>query len=171
MRNLVAFVTLWASLVIQSTAFQIPPLHLVQPNLVLVVLVLVSLTRGARAALVLGVLVGFIQDAAFGEFLGLNAFTYGIVGYFAATAFAQFLHRNLALTFLVTVVCTFVQEWMTFGMTRMFNVTGYSWNTVLAHCLWQMIINGVTLLILYSPLVRWLSSRPRSRYRAQEEGE
>ncbi|MBX5437205.1 MAG: rod shape-determining protein MreD [Alicyclobacillaceae bacterium] len=169
MKNALAFVLLWAGLILESTLFEIPPVKLVHPDLVLVCLVVISLTRGARAALMMGVLIGLLQDASFGAFLGLNAFTYGVLGYFAAAAFAQFLQRNLALTFLVTIVCTFVEEWLTFGLTRMFNVTGYAWRTVLAHSLWQMIVNGIVLLLLYSPLVRWLSERPRGRYQPQRE--
>lgn len=168
MKNIIAFVVLWAALILQSTLFQIPPIRILQPNLVLVVLVVAAMTRGPRVAMVLGVLIGLVQDVLFGSFVGLNAFTYGVVGYFAAAAFAQFLHRNFSIAFLITIAFTFIQVWIIFGMTRMFNVTVFSWNTVLSHSFSEMIQNGITLLILYRPLVYWFSARSGGRYKTKE---
>ncbi|MCF8563555.1 rod shape-determining protein MreD [Alicyclobacillus tolerans] len=164
MRNAVALVVLWLALVIQSTVFQIPPINVVQPNLVLVVLMVTALARGPAVALLLGVAVGFIQDVVYGSFIGLNAFTYGVIGYFAASFFAQFLHKNISITFLVTIITTFIQDWMTFGLTRMFGVTAYSWHTVFTNSLWQMIVNGITLLVVYPWLTRLFIAKSRGRY-------
>lgn len=170
MKNVIAFAVLWVALIIQSTLFQIPPIHVLQPNLVLVVLIVVAMTRGARAALVLGVIIGLIQDVMFGSFVGLNAFAYGVVGYFAATTFGQFLHRNFSIAFLITVVFTFIHVWVIFGMSRMFNVTAFSWNSVISHSLSEMIQNGITLMVLYGVLVRWFTSRQGGRYKAKNTG-
>jgi rod shape-determining protein MreD len=164
MRNIIAFLLLWLGLIIQSTVFQIRPLNVIQPNLVLIILVVIAATRGTRVALCLGVLIGFVQDAEFGPFLGLYAFSYGVVGYFAAATFTQFMQRNVAITFFVSVVSTFVIEWMTYGLTRMFDVTGFTWTTVVAESLRQTIENGITLLLLYPILVRICHSPTPSRY-------
>lgn len=166
MKNAVGFVCLWIGLILQSTLFQIPPISLIQPNLVLVALVLVALTRGPRVALVTGVLIGLIQDAAFESFLGLHAFTYGVIGYFAGTTFAQFLHKNVALTLLVAEICTFAENWITYGITRLFGVTAFSWRTVLSLTLEQMVVNGIVLLILYPLFLRLLN--PKSQYRYKD---
>jgi rod shape-determining protein MreD len=165
MRNLAAFLALWLGLILESTVFQISPFNVIQPNFVLVVLVVIALVRGPKSALVFGVVIGFVQDADYGAFLGLNAFALGLVGYFAATTFAQFLHRNIAITFLVTVTCTFVFEWVTYGLTRLFDVTAYSWHGVLTLTLEEMIVNGITLLITYPLLIRILSEKTKGRYK------
>lgn len=165
MRNLVAFGVLWLGLIIQSTLFQIPPITVVQPNFVLVAIVVIALTRGTRASLILGVLIGFVQDVDFGSFIGLNAFAYGVIGYFAAATFAQFLQRNVALTFLVTIVCTFILQWITYGMTRLFDVTAFSWHAVMSLSFGQMVINGIALLLLYPLLIKLMTNRPLPRYR------
>lgn len=164
MRNILAFLVLWLALIIQSTVFQIPPIHNLQPNLVLVVLVMIAMTRGPRAAMLLGVLVGLIQDIEFGSFIGLSAFTYGVVGYFAAASISQFLHKSILIAFSVTIVFTFIDVWITFGMTRLFNITGFSWQSVMADSLSKMIQNGIALLILYGVLRKWFSSKETSRY-------
>jgi rod shape-determining protein MreD len=164
MKSVRAFFALWIGLIFQSTLFQIPPLNAIHPDFVLVGLVLVALTRSTRSVLVLALLVGLIQDIVFGSFIGLNAFSYAVIGYFAAAIFAQFLHKNLAITFVVTVVCTFLHEWLTFGLTRMFGVTAYSGRAVLATSLEQMFINGILLLLLYPLAVRWLKDRSTGKY-------
>ena len=165
MKNVLAFLLLWLGLIVHSTLFQIPPLNVVQPDLVMVLLIIIALTRGPRAALVLGILIGLVQDMVFGSFLGLYAFTYGVVGYFAATAFAQFLQRNVAITFLVTIVFTFLQNWVTYGIASLFGLTSLPWATVLADSLAQMIVNGIALLLLYSPVGKLLFEAHRGRYR------
>lgn len=165
MRNVVAFLILWLALVVESTAFQIQPINVIQPNLVLIVLVVVGLTRGPTVALTVGILVGFIQDTVYGSFLGLNAFTYGVIGYFAASLFAQFLHRNVSITFLVVLLFTFIENWITFALTSLFGGTAYSWHAVLSQLLWQMMVNGIVLLLLYPLLVRFFTDKPHRRYR------
>ncbi len=91
-----------------------------------------------------------------------NAFTYGVIAYFAATIFQQFLHRSLALTFFLTVCFTFVEKWMTYGLTRLFDVTAYRADAVLRQSLQEMIVNGVFLLLLYPLLVSCLNNDPNA---------
>ncbi len=164
MRVAIAFFALWAGLVLESTVFQISPFSIFHPNFTLVVLVLVALARGPKSALILGVVIGLGQDVNFGQFIGLNAFTYGVVGYFAATAFMQFLHRNIAITFLITVIFTFIQVWITYGLTRMFDVTAYSGTVVMTKSLWQMIVNGIVVLLLYPWLPKWFADKAGTKY-------
>lgn len=168
MRQIIAFFTLWAALIVQSTIFQVPPVNVVQPNFILVALIVLALAQGARTALVLGIMIGLVQDAVFGSFLGLNAFTYGVLGYFAASAFSQFLHKNITITFLVTLAATFIQQWFTFGLTRMFDVTAHSWRMVTADSLWQMMQNGVLLLLLYPVFIRLFGLKTKSGYLAED---
>lgn len=167
MKNVLAFILLWACLLIQSTIFQITPINVIQPNFILVMLIGVALARGPKSAMFLGVLIGLVQDAVFGSFLGLNAFTYGVLGYFSGAWFAQFLHRNIAVTFLITVIATFIQQWFTFGLTRMFDATAYTWSGVMAHSLSEMIQNGLLLLLLYPAILRLFGVRTRSAYAKQ----
>ncbi len=164
MKNLLAFVILWTALLIQSAIFAAIPGHWPRPDLVLVVLVMVSLIRGPRVSLLLGVLIGGIVDVNYNSFIGMNAFAYGFIGYFAAVILQQFLHRNIAVTFLVVVSCTFIFDWMTYGMTRILAVSSLPLQSVMTHTLAEMIVNGVCLLLLYSGLARWLSDKPKHRY-------
>lgn len=164
MRHAVAFVVLWLGLILDSTLFQIPPINVIQPNLVLIVLMVIAALYGPRTTLIYGVAIGLVQDMDYGRFIGLNAFTYGLIAYFAAAIFRQFMHRSLALTFFLTISFTFVQQWLTYGLTRLFDVTGFKVQAVLRHTLMEMIVDGVFLLLLYPLLIRLLEKRTKRRY-------
>lgn len=169
MRNVIAFLCLWVGLVIQSTVFSIPPLSSIQPNFDVVLLVLIALTRGPRPALIMGILIGFVQDVNFGAFIGLNAFAYGFVGYFAGAVLSQFIQRSVAVAFITGIICTFVYDWLTYGMTLLFDVTSFSWRGVMSVSLLQMMVNGVVLLILYPFCIRWFTHQGRNRYADSED--
>lgn len=168
MKNIVAFLVLWVGLTIQATVLQIPPLSAVHMNIDSVLIVLVALTRGPRVALVLGVLVGFIDDVNYGAFIGLNAFAYGFIGYLAGTVLVQQVSRSLLTTFLMGLCCTFIYDWLTYGMTRLFEVTSYSWVGVMSVSIEHMILGGILLLALYPVMVRWLRTKEKRSYRATE---
>ncbi|MBX6352886.1 MAG: rod shape-determining protein MreD [Thermoflavifilum sp.] len=159
-----AFLCVWLALVVDATWFQLPGIQGAAPNLVLVTLVILASVQGARRALIMGVLVGLIEDAVYGPFLGLDSLAYGAVGYFAAVLVEQFLHRNLLVTFLATCVLTFAQEWFDAGLTYMLGMAALGLRSVLAASLWHMLVNGLALLVLYPLLRVWLTPRRRSRY-------
>jgi rod shape-determining protein MreD len=169
MNLLKAFVLAWMALLLDATWFQVPGLRSVAPNLVLVVLVCVAVAQGSRNALIVGAMVGLVEDAVYGPFVGLNGFTYGAVGYFAAVIAEQFLHRNLLIAFLITCLLTFAQEWFDEGLTQMLGVASLSFQMAMAQSLWHMLMNGIALLLLFPILMRWLRPKQRSRYAESPE--
>lgn len=164
MRLAAAFLFLWLGLILEATLFQIPPINVIHPGFVLVILVLIALMRGPNTAVIFAIIIGLVQDICYGSFIGLNAFSYGIVAYFAGAVFSQFLHRNLAITFLTTLVLTFFHTWVTYGLTRLFDVTADRPPFVLSQSLIAMIINGLLVLMLYPLLTKLFTKRRNSRY-------
>lgn len=120
--------------------------------------------RGPNAAVLFAIAIGLIQDICYGSFIGLNAFAYGVVAYFAAAVFGQFMQRNLAVTFFTTIVLTFVHLWIAYGLTRLFAVTADSPSYVLTQSMVSMMINGIVALMLYPAFVRLLARPRHSRY-------
>lgn len=164
MRLFLAFIALWIGLVLEATVFQIPPMNAIHPGFVLVLLVLLALIRGTSVAIVFGVFIGLIQDICYGSFIGLNAFSYGIVAYFAGAVFSQFMNRNVAITFLTTLALTFLNTWLTFGLTRLFDVTADRSTYVLSQSFIVMMMNGVLVLILYPFFNKLLIPSRKNRY-------
>ncbi|SIS63769.1 rod shape-determining protein MreD [Alicyclobacillus vulcanalis] len=162
MKAAVSFAMLWLGLILQATLFEIPPMNVIHPDFVLVILVLLTLFRGANLAMVFGIVIGLIQDVCYGPFIGLNAFAYGLIAYIAAAVFSQFMQKNLAIAFLTTMVLSFVHSWLTYGFMRLFELTSDSLQFALSASLQSMFVNGVVALFLY-PLIRGLWSRPRRR--------
>lgn len=166
MRLAIAFLLLWVGLILEATLFQIPPFNVIHPGFVLVILVLIALMRGPNTAVIFAIVIGLIQDICYGSFIGLNAFSYGMVAYFSGALFSQFLHRNLVITFLATVVLTFSHTWLTFGLTRLFDVTADRPAFVLSQSLMTMLINGLLVLMLYPLLTQLFLRHRRNRYDA-----
>lgn len=164
MRMVWAFLILWLGLIVEATVFQIPPINAIQPDFVLVILILVALMRGPNAAVLFAIAIGLIQDICYGSFIGLNAFSYGLMAYFSAAIFGQFMQRNLAVTFFTTLGLTFVHLWVTYGLTRLFEVTADPPSYVLSQVLVSMIVNGILALMLYPAITRILAPVRRSRY-------
>ncbi|GMA55899.1 rod shape-determining protein MreD [Alicyclobacillus sacchari] len=164
MRWVMTFITLWIGLILEATVFQIPPMNAIHPDFVLVILVLVALMRGSNTAVVMAILIGLVDDVCYGSFIGLNAFAFGIVAYFAAAVFGQFLQRNLAITFFTTVALTFLHTWVTYGLMRLFQLTADPAHYALSQSLQTMIVNGVLVLLLYPVYVRLLRDRRSGRY-------
>lgn len=169
MRILLAFLSAWIGLILESTVFQIPPMNAIHPGFVLVIIVLIALIQGTRMSIVMAIAIGLIQDICYGSFIGLNAFSYGVVAYFAGAVFSQFLNKNLAVTFMTTLSLTFTQTWMTYGLTRLFEVTADRPVYVLSESLVAMLLNGILILMLY-PIMNKLLAPDRVRsYDIQEK--
>lgn len=169
MRICLSFLVTWAGLILESTLFQIPPMNAIHPGIVLVIIVLIALLQGTSVSMILAIVVGLIQDICYGSFIGLNAFSYALVAYFAGAVFSQFMNKNLAITFMTTVSLTFVHIWMTYGLTRLFEVTADRPLYVLSQSLVAMLFNGLLVLMLYPLMGKLLTpSRVRS-YDIQEK--
>ncbi|GMA60580.1 rod shape-determining protein MreD [Alicyclobacillus fastidiosus] len=164
MKLAIAFLMLWAGLILEATLFQIPPMNVVHPGFVLVLLVLIALMRGPNTAVVMAVIIGLVEDISYGSFIGLNAFSYGLVAYFSGAVFGQFLRRNLAVTFINTLIMTFMYTWITYGLTRLFDVTADRPIFVLQQSLITMMINGLLVLMLYPLVTKLFSEGQRNRY-------
>ncbi|GEO25826.1 rod shape-determining protein MreD [Alicyclobacillus acidoterrestris] len=164
MKLTIAFLMLWVGLILEATVFQIPPMNAIHPGFVLVILVLIALMRGPNTAVVMAVLIGLIEDISYGSFIGLNAFSYGLIAYFSGALFGQFLHRNLAVTFIDTLMMTFVYTWITYGLTRLFDVTADRPIFVFQQSLVSMMVNGLLVLMLYPLVTRLFTNHKRNRY-------
>ncbi|MFB5191107.1 rod shape-determining protein MreD [Alicyclobacillus fastidiosus] len=164
MKLAITFLMLWVGLILEATLFQIPPMNVVHPGFVLVLLVLIALMRGPNTAVVMAVMIGLVEDISYGSFIGLNAFSYGLVAYFSGAVFGQFLHRNLAVTFIDTLIMTFMYTWITYGLTRLFDVTADRPMFVLQQSLITMMINGLLVLMLYPLVTKLFSQGKRNRY-------
>jgi len=156
-------ISLLVMFVLQATVFQVSPLNAIDPSLTLVMMLYIAFLRGARTAILLGAMVGLFQDVVYGSFIGLHTFSMAVTGYFAGIVFRLFLRRSVVIFLLVVLGATAFNEFLTYGITRLFVPTYFDMNSVVNYAIRTMIFNGVAALLLYSPSVRLLSRR-RNRY-------
>ncbi len=143
------FIALFLSLILQTTVFQVPYLHAVEPSLVVIALVMVSVFRGSREGLIFGIVIGLIQDASFGSFLGESAFAYALIGYISGYVRSLFMRVSLFLTLLLIVISTEFYVWLSYGIIRLFGQLGTSINVVVSTSTSMTISTFVCSLLLY----------------------
>jgi rod shape-determining protein MreD len=168
MHPVLILLTMMVALVIQSTVLQVQPFSFITPNLVLVLLLYVSMMRGSLTALYTGLLIGLTQDILFGTYLGLYAYTYATIGYFAGTTFRTYWSRQLVMAILIMLGYSFLAELTAYGLSRLFGYAHVGLMAAVTHTIRIVIWNGILALLLYVPTVRLLATE-RSRNSMAEE--
>ena len=67
--------------IFQTTLCQYIAIAGIIPNVMLIFVVVISLLKGPNEGLIIGVIMGLLQDSYFCEYIGSNLFLYGIIGY------------------------------------------------------------------------------------------
>ncbi len=164
MRLIGYFVALFLSLILQSTVFQVPFLHSLEPSLIVIALVMVGVFRGSREGLIFGIVIGLIQDASFGSFLGESAFAYAMIGYVSGYIRSLFMRVSLLLSLLLVVISTEFYVWLSYGISRLFGQLGTSISVVISTSTAMTISTFVCALVLYF-FYRWvLVSKVKKSY-------
>ncbi|ARU63280.1 rod shape-determining protein MreD [Tumebacillus avium] len=167
MHPLLILLTLMGALVVQSTVLQVQPFSFIAPNLIVVFLLYVSMMRGSLTALYCGLLIGLIQDILFGTYLGLYAYTFATVGYFAGMTFRSYWTRQLVMVILIMLGYSFLAELTAYGLSRLFGYAHVDLMAAVTHTVRIMIWNGIFALLLYVPSVKLLATE-RNRSLAEE---
>lgn len=153
--------TMMGMLVLQSTVLQVQPFTFIAPNIPFVMLMFVALMRGPLFALYIGVGIGLLQDVLYGTYLGMHAFTYAAMGYFAGTTFQSYWTRQFMVVILIILGYTVLSELTSYGLSRLFGQGHYDMMSAFLHAVRMMIWNGIFGLLLYSPSVRLLATERR----------
>lgn len=156
MRPVFLFLILVFGLILQATLFAHKPFSWVQPSLPVLLILFVACYRGRFLAMILGVLVGLIQDVVYGSLIGMNMFSLGATAYFAGSLFRIFLNRSLITLILVILGFTAAHEFMNYGIAMIFGKAHPELIAVLTHAVRLMIFNGIFAMILYPWADRWL---------------
>lgn len=167
MHLVLILLTMMVALIIQSTVLQVQPFSFVAPNLVMVLLLYVAMLRGSLVALYSGLVIGLIQDVLFGSYLGLYAYTYASVGYFAGMTFRTYWSRQLVMAVLIMLGYSFVADLAAYGLSRLFGYAHVDLLAAVTHTVRIMIWNGILALLLYVPSLRLLGTE-RSRKLPEE---
>ncbi|WP_018131535.1 rod shape-determining protein MreD [Effusibacillus pohliae] len=163
MRPVYLFLVLLFGLIVQTTVFVQKPFNWFQPMLPVLLTVLIAFYRGSLLAMLLGGLVGLIQDVVYGSFIGMHAFCLGAAGYFSGLVFRSFLQRSLIMLIFVILGFTGAYEIANYGIAMIFGRIRVDLLAVLTNAIRLMIFNGVFALLLYPLADKWLPAKDKRR--------
>ncbi|MFC4767906.1 rod shape-determining protein MreD [Effusibacillus consociatus] len=156
MRPIFLFLILLLGFIVQATIFVQKPFSWIQPTLTVILILFTAYYRGQLLAMILGILVGLIQDIVYGSIIGMHMFSLGATGYFAGSMFRVFLNRSLIMLMLMILGFSAAYEFINYGIAVIFGRISVDLLAVLTHAVRLMIFNGVFALILYPFADRWL---------------
>ncbi len=91
------------------------------PDLIVVLLILLIADRDPVSAVVIGFLLGFLQDLGNASFLGMNALAKSIVAYGVSRLGGDFLPESIILNELLIVIASLVNDCLVLVVTTGFN--------------------------------------------------
>ncbi|MCF6465376.1 rod shape-determining protein MreD [Clostridium sp. Cult2] len=153
---MIIFVTLLIiiiNFILQSTILHYFSIFDVVPNTALVIIVIIGLLRGKKAASIVGLLAGLLQDIIFSPVVGINGFIYFFIGYFVGMAENKLSKDNILIPFFITLVSTicyhlFYYLFM-FFLSHNISFLDFFKNIIII----EMIYNSLISIILY----KWFS--------------
>jgi rod shape-determining protein MreD len=92
------------------------------PDLVIVLLIILIADRDPVTAVVIGFLLGFLQDLGNASFLGMNALAKSVVAYGISRVGGGFLPENVVFRALLVIIATLANDVITLFVTYRFDL-------------------------------------------------
>jgi len=157
------FLLICAGVLLVVLEITVSPFAAVQgarPDLVCAFVVIVGMLLGWKDAAVVGLVVGFVEDACSGQFLGLFMLVRAVVGMGAGLSYAKVFHDRIvvpvAMVFLGAVATGLMESFLlsSFGVPLGFSLA--SSRMVLAQAVYSAVLAPV-----FPKLVTWLDLSAR----------
>ncbi|OEH84235.1 rod shape-determining protein MreD [Desulfuribacillus stibiiarsenatis] len=130
------------------------------PNLAIIVLTFICLFRNDKNIVYVAFIVGFLQDIVFGSYVGLYAFTYPFVAYWANITFRIFIDRHVVIFIVAVILAFFTFEFLVWGINSLFGLIEVSFMQAFDRYFWGSVLLGSALAaIIYSPIILFLQRR------------
>jgi len=105
-RIVISSLIVLVNIVIQSTIFPYIRIYDIQPNSMLIIVVIYGILRGDVEGGIFGFFSGLLVDVFFAKYIGLNALLGMLVGYFCGKPFRDFNYENYILPVVSVAVAT-----------------------------------------------------------------
>lgn len=148
-RNLIFVLILIIGLILQVTLFSLYTPWGIEPDLILVLIVTLSILDGPKTGLLLGIIGGMLQDIFLGDFISINTIIKAPLGFLSGFMEGQFFKGNYLLAPAITFLASIVYYFMTIVLSEelMFRVN--YWLTFKEIILPSAVYNAVLALIFY----------------------
>ena len=154
-RIILVFLQLILCFILQSTVMPAFSMAGVVPDLMLILVITVSYTRGRIPGMFTGFAAGLITDVCFNDMIGLCALFYLCIGYFAGYSRNIYDERDYTLPLLMIFVGEFVYSfayYIAYFLLRSRTEFGYYF----VHLILPRMIYTIFAAVLFYPLFHWI---------------
>lgn len=155
-RRIIVFGLLFfISVILQSTIFHFLKIGGVKPDLILIIVILSAVMKGKKTGAGLGFAYGLMEDLLVGRYIGLQALTKMLTGYFIGFLERKIFSDNVLVPVVVGALGTFIHNLLVFialflvGNFHMFTPESF-FNYSLASCLYNLCVS----VLVYGPFYR-----------------
>ncbi|OEF98348.1 rod shape-determining protein MreD [Desulfuribacillus alkaliarsenatis] len=137
-----------------------PVNHFVVPNLAIIVLMFLCIFREDKNIVLFAFVIGLLKDIIFGTYIGLYAFTYGFIAYWANITFRLFIDKSI-IVFVISVLLGILSfEFIIWGINSMFGLIDLSIGQSFDRYFWgSVLLSSGVAAIVYQPVITLLERR------------
>ncbi|MDO4623281.1 MAG: rod shape-determining protein MreD [Eubacteriales bacterium] len=156
-RNLIIFLTIVGTFLLQTTFRQLFTSVQATPNMLLALTACMGLMRGKKSGLLTGFFCGLIQDLFFGSIFGLNALLLMYIGYANGHFYKVFFDNDVRIP-MVTVLLSdlaynFVFFIVSFAFRMRFHFFSYLIGTIIPEAVFTMLCT-IFLFLIYREILK-----------------
>lgn len=154
-RVIFVFIELILCFLLQSTVMPALSLAGVVPDLLLILVISVSYTRGRVAGMLTGFAAGLLTDVCFNEMVGLCALFYLCIGYIAGYSQKIYDERDFTLPLLMVLAGEFLYSfayYVAYFLLRSKTEFGYYF----VHLILPRMVYTVLAAVLLYPMLHWV---------------
>ncbi|NLJ78748.1 MAG: rod shape-determining protein MreD [Tissierellia bacterium] len=153
MNTFIIVLLILSNFILETTLFPHFNVFRILPNMGLVIVVSVAILRDRKTGSIVGLTVGLLQDTIFSGVIGINAFIYFFLGYFAGMAGSKLSRDNVLTPFILTLGSTIAYH-LFYNLFMFFLNYNIGFSTFFKEIvLMEMIYNSIIAIFI----CRWLS--------------
>lgn len=145
--------TIFINFIFESTILNRLAIFGVVPNIGLILVVIIALSRGRNVGGIAGLVTGLLADMMFSPVIGVKAFIYFFIGYTVGMSENKLSRDNIFIPILMTIASTFFYHVMYILFMFFLNNKIYVGELFRYVFLLELLYN--TILVI--PLYKWLS--------------
>lgn len=151
-------VLFFVAVILQTTVLHFLQIGGVKPDLLLIIVILAAVMRGKRMGAGLGFIYGLLEDLLVGKYIGLQALTKMLTGYFIGRLERRIFSDNVFVPVVVGALGTLIHSVLVFlalFLVGKFHV--FSPENFVTYTLSVSIYNLCVAILAYGPLYRFNS--------------
>lgn len=123
--------------------------YILVPRFVIVHLIFVAIYVNKKQAIIYGIIFGLLYDMFYIDIIGLYAFLYPLICFFAANII-RLLYKNIVIVMIITLLLIGLLELFSYGFASLIMITSIGFNEFLTSRLVPTILANSLFIFMYS---------------------